>query len=128
MINENNELVVDLVLSNTIPVDVTVEIISEDVTATGKGKTIKIIGKLVYYFSGGNVDYKSGPYNVTVLARNTTGLLSIMLNDDELLESTEEFNLTIDLSSFPVGIFPGSHIKALVVVVDNDGNNNVVHY
>jgi len=82
----------------------------------------------VYYFSGGNVDYKSGPYNVTVLARNTTGLLSIMLNDDELLESTEEFNLTIDLSSFPVGIFPGSLIEALVVVVDNDGNNNVLHY
>jgi len=126
MINEKNELVVDLVLSNTLPVDVTVEINSEDVTATGKGKAIKIINNLVYYFSGENVDYKSGPYNVTVLARNTTGFLSIMLNDDELLESTEEFNLTIDLSSFPVGIFPGNHIEALVVIVDNDGNNNVI--
>ena len=74
---------------------------------------------------GRNVDYYSGPYNVTVLAGNTTGFLNIMLNDDKLLEETEKFNLTIDLSSFPVGIFPGNYTEALVVIMDNDGNHNV---
>ena len=48
--------------------------------------------------------------------------MNITLNDDILQEGTEEFNLTIDLSSFPVGIFPGNHTEALVVVMDNDGN------
>ena len=72
--------------------------------------------------AGRNVDYYSGSYNVTMLAGNTTGFLNIMLNDDNLLEGTEKFNLTIDLSSFPVGIFPGNHTEALVVIMDNDGN------
>jgi len=57
-----------------------------------------------------------------VFAGNTTGFMNITLNDDILQEGTEEFNLTIDLSSLPVGIFPGNHIEALVVVMDNDGN------
>ena len=36
IINENNELAVDLVLSNSLSVDVTVQINSDDDTATGK--------------------------------------------------------------------------------------------
>jgi len=56
-----------------------------------------------------------------VLAGSTTGFLNITLNDDMLQEGTEEFNLTIDLSSLPVGIFPGTHIEASVVIMDNDG-------
>jgi len=51
-----------------------------------------------------------------------------MINDDMLQEGTEVFNLTIDLSSLPVGIFPGNHIEILVVVMDNDGNYNVVFF
>ena len=57
-----------------------------------------------------------------MFAGNTTGFMNITLNDDILQEGTEEFNLTIDPSSFPVGIFPGNHTEALVVVIDNDGN------
>ena len=77
-------------------------------------------GITTYY--AGNVDYNAGPYNVTLLAGNTTGILSIILNDDNLLERIEEFNLTIDVSSLSGDIFPGSHIRALVVIMDNDGN------
>ena len=61
-----------------------------------------------------------------MLAGNTTGFLNIMVNDDNLQEGTEEFNLTIDPSSFQIGIFPGNHIEVLVVIMDNDGNYNVV--
>ena len=70
----------------------------------------------------GNVDYISGPYNVTVLAGNTTGFLNVTLIDDVLLEKSEKFDLTIRLSSLPVGIFLGKCIKASVVIIDNDGN------
>ena len=73
-----------------------------------------------------DVDYYSGPYNVTVLKGITTGLLSVTLIDDNLLEGIEEFNLTIELSSLPGGIFPGNHIETLVVIVDNDGNHYFV--
>lgn len=57
-----------------------------------------------------------------MFAGNTTGFLNITLNDDDLLEGIEEFNLTINLSLFPAGIFPGNYIEALIMIVDNDGN------
>ncbi|XP_065910088.1 uncharacterized protein [Dysidea avara] len=101
-IHENDELVVDLVLKSLHSVNVTVQINNDDVTATG------------------DVDYNSGPYNVTVLAGNTVGFLNIKLIDDNLLEKVENFNLTIESSSLPIGIFLGKFIEASVVIVDND--------
>jgi len=81
---------------------------------------------MVATYYAGNVDYNTGPYNVTLLAGNTTGILNIILNDDNLLERIEEFNLTIDISSLSGDIFPGNHIEALVVIMDNDGNQYLV--
>jgi len=43
IINENGELAIDLLLSNVLSVDVTVQINSEDVTATGKRDVYWII-------------------------------------------------------------------------------------
>ena len=43
IINENGGLEINLLLSNVLSVDVTVQINSEDVTAIGKGNVCRII-------------------------------------------------------------------------------------
>jgi len=66
-------------------------------------------------------DYITGPYTVTILAGYTVGLLNIAIVNDNIVEELETFNLTINVSSLPEGIFSGNPSSTLVNILDTDG-------
>jgi len=71
--------------------------------------------------TGGGVDYDSGPYNVTFPAGKTSVLLNVSINDDNILEEEEFFDLTIDSDSLPNRVTVDSQYESTVTIVDNDG-------
>ena len=66
-------------------------------------------------------DYMFGPYNVTILAGNTVGLLDILIVNDYVVEGKELFNLTIDVTSLPEGIFTGDPNRTIINISDSNG-------
>ena len=56
----------------------------------------------------------------------TTITFDVPINSDTILESSEEFTLTIDQSSLPSGVTRGSPGLATVTIVDNDGMDVVL--
>jgi len=66
------------------------------------------------------VDYNSGPYPVTFLAGVTSVTFDIPITDDNILESRENFTLTIDQFSLPTSVNRGNPDEATVNIVDND--------
>ena len=72
----------------------------------------------VYNFTGGGVDYSSGPYNVTIPAGQISAPFDVPINDDNVFEKNEEFLLTISQSSSGVNV--GRRNKAIVTIQDND--------
>ena len=68
------------------------------------------------------MDYGSGPYTVTFPAGMTMVSFNIPINDDDILEGSESFMLTIDPNSLPSGgtITVGSPDQATVTIVDDD--------
>ena len=75
----------------------------------------------VYNFTGGGVDYNSGPYNVTIPAGQISVPFDVLINDDNVFEENEEFLLTIDQSSSLNGVIIGSPNVAVVIIQDDDG-------
>ena len=67
-------------------------------------------------------DYRSGPYDVTFSSGSAYSSTYIDITDDNVVESTEIFILTIDTNSLPTGISPGSTTQAIVTISDDDGN------
>ena len=83
----------------------------------------------VYNFTGGGVDYNSGPYNVTIPAGQISVPFNVPINDDNVFEESEEFLLTIDQSSSLNGVIIGSPNVTVVTIQDNDGESvNFVQY
>ena len=81
-----------------------------------------------YTFTGGGVDYGSGPYEVTFTAGTTEASLNVSLTDDNIFERNEHFMITIDPSSLPNNVTVGDPSEATVTIVDNDGKNyNLVY-
>ena len=68
-----------------------------------------------------DVDYGSGPYNVTIPAMETEGLFNVAIKDDHVLEGNENFNLTFRVLSLCSRVFVGNPAQATVVIVDDDG-------
>jgi len=74
-----------------------------------------------FYFAGGGIDYDSGPYIVTFPARVTSVSFDIAINNDNILELTDEkFDLTISQSSLPTGFTVGNPNRAMVNIKDDD--------
>jgi len=67
------------------------------------------------------VDYNSGPYPVTFPAGETSVTFDVPITDDSILESNENFMITIDQSSLPTGVIRGDSDEATVTIVDNNG-------
>lgn len=68
----------------------------------------------------GNIDYESGPYDVKLPADITKFTFSIPIKDDEILETTESFRLTIVQTSYS-RVFPlFQNFETTVFIVDDD--------
>ena len=70
--------------------------------------------------TGGGVDYNSGPYSVTFTAGQTTAAINVPINDDNILENTEDFTVTIMRGALPTGVTRGDPGSATVNIMDND--------
>ena len=123
-ISEDTGLVqLTLVLSKLLLTDVTVNINSTSINATGNSFSL-----YAYVFSGCNtllhvegVDYSPGPYFATIPAGMTNVSFSISINPDNILEGDEVFLLTIEQISIPtVNV---SDDSALVVIIDDDSKS-----
>ena len=76
------------------------------------------------------MDYTSGPYNVTFPAGQTTATFNVPINDDDILEGSENFILTINPSSLPSDVSVGDPDQATVTIEDNDRKylvNNAIY-
>ena len=67
-------------------------------------------------------DYDSGPYTVTFNAGDTRAAFNILINNDNVLEGNETFNLTINQFSLPSEVDVSSSGQAVATIVDDDGN------
>jgi len=77
--------------------------------------------------TGGGVDYNSGPYTVTFVAGQTCIPFDVPINDDNILENTEMFTLTIDSSTLPNHFTVGDPGQATVSIMDSDSEWIVFH-
>ena len=71
-------------------------------------------------YVGGGVDYNSGPYIVQFNVGVTSVPFNVSINNDDILEGNEIFNLNINKSSLPNSITIGDHGQSTVTVVAND--------
>ena len=71
-------------------------------------------------FTGGGIDYTSGPYNVSIPARQLETFFTIAIHDDYQNEDHEFFIVTIDQSSLPCYIIVGNFSEAVVNIEDDD--------
>jgi len=71
--------------------------------------------------TGGGVDYDSGPYSVTFPAGVTRMPFDVPINDDNICEGNENFNLTINSTSLPTDITTGDPGSTTVTIVDDEG-------
>ena len=111
-----------LVLTNPSSSDITVQVITEDGSATGEYCSIASTNccSVITNVTGGGVDYTSRPYNVTFPAGVTMVTFDVPINDDNKVEGNEIFNLTLDLSSLPSVVTTGIPLQATVTIADDD--------
>ena len=69
-------------------------------------------------FIGGN-DYIATSYNITIPSQTTHVLFNISIIDDNILEDTENFTVTI-MSSQP-SITVNTPDQTTIIIVDDDG-------
>ena len=70
--------------------------------------------------TGGGVDYDSGIYNVTIPAGETSVPFDFGINNDNILENAENFDLTIICNTLPDGVTCGNLGSTTVTIVDDD--------
>jgi len=110
-----------LVLSNPSSTAISVQV--RDTSRSATGKCIVPLSLHVNCYInilGGGVDYGSGPYTVTFPAGTTRVPFDVPINNDNLFERNEIFDLTIIRTTLPTGVSRGSPNNARVTIVDND--------
>ena len=60
-------------------------------------------------------------YTVIFSAGVNSSQLTILITDDNILEDDETFNLTINQSTLPDGVFVVDPSQVTVTIVDDDG-------
>jgi len=65
----------------------------------------------------GGVDYAPGPYAVVFTAGEVIALFDFLIFNDNIMEGSETFTLTINSSSTPDGVSGG---QAAVTIMDDD--------
>ena len=109
-----------LVLSNPSSTDVTVEVTLGKGTATGKLTNSNIIVIVGVCITGGGVDYDSGPFDIRFPAGETLAIFNVSINDDDIVEGNENFNISIDPFLLPNGVSVGDPSQTTVIIVDDD--------
>ena len=71
-------------------------------------------------------DYNSGTFTVKLEARVTSTFINIPVVNDVVLETNEEFELTILSSSLPNTLISGSPNIALMTIIDDDRKLSLV--
>ena len=71
-------------------------------------------------YVGGGVDYNSGPYNVQFDAGMTRMSFAILINNDDILEEDEIFNLKINAQLLPDSVTAGDPGQTTVTILAND--------
>ena len=83
-------------------------------------------------YVGGGVDYNSGPYSVQFDAGIIHVSFTVLIINDNILETNERFNLNINGSTLPDSVTVGDLGQATVTIVANDSkcacNNYRPHY
>lgn len=78
---------------------------------------------IVLSYIGGE-DYDSGPFSITIPARENTVSYNITIINDNVFEASESFNLTISTFSLPNRVLVQSICMLMVTIVDDDGELN----
>ena len=73
--------------------------------------------------TGGEIDYESGPYLVSIPAGQKNTLISVPITDDDILERNETFTLFINKQSLPDHVIVDNPNEAMVTILDDDGKN-----
>ena len=70
----------------------------------------------------GGIDFKSGGYQVTFYAGQTTATVTIPINDDDIYELNETFYtvLTVPTNVYSLGVSRGAADIATITIIDND--------
>ena len=121
-VNENAGLVQPVLLLNmSLSTDITIQVTSVDVTATGK-YTVYTLNKQHVNSSNvtGGVDYHSGPYNITFPAGMTIMPFNVSIYNDTILEGDEQFTLNINNATLPNNIITNSSSRATMIIRDDD--------
>ena len=85
-----------------------------------------------YIIHIGGVDFISGPYNIVIPAGQTRVVFNVMINDDNVHEEIETFELIIATGQdLPGGIHLGENLSTTISIEDNDGTymtnfNNII--
>ena len=111
--NENVRAQPILALSSPSSFDIIINVITNDITATG-------VNSSKCLEAGGASDYLYGVYAVTFPANVTVRIVDIPICDDSVLEEDETFSLTIVSNSHPNNVTNGSPDHITVAIVDND--------
>ena len=70
-------------------------------------------------YTGGGINYDSGPYTVTFPAGITYASFNVSIANDGILEYDKEFKLIIDSSSLPIDVTVSNPSEAVVTIVDS---------
>ena len=95
-----------LVLSNPSLTDVTIQVVDNEVSATGN--------------TTGGGDYIPGPYNITIPAGHTNVSFNISIIDNDVVEHDKIFHLAIAPKSLPYLLSRGNPGVAIVSIVNDD--------
>ena len=115
-----------LVLSELSSTAITVQVIADDITATGEYIYIIINTVALLYDTTGGVDYNSGPYSVTLPAGVTRASFNITIINDDVLEDGETFNLIITEDSLPENVTLGTPYLTRVTIYNIGGSSKYV--
>ena len=75
------------------------------------------------FIIGGGIDYGSGPHNVIFLAGMTSVPINISLTNDNILEDSEHFILTISPYVLSSGVVLGYPAQARINIMDKSGKS-----
>ena len=113
VVENNGSVQPVLIFSNPSSFDITVQVVTNDISAVGVNTTN------CSTISGDN-DYTMGLYNVTFPANVTTRTFDIPICDDMVLEDYESFSISIVSNSLPDNVTIGSFGQATIMIIEDD--------